>query len=189
MSSISSKPLESLGGLREASSLPPSPRAPSPQPGPIFQLCRASLSLDARCPSLSTARREWGQKGEQESPGFRGARSRSPGACGGLEGPRRFPSPCAAEAPDAAVLLPRAAAAAAARSLVERVSGCKLRQTSLHPPPGRIPSKYQPESAPSPGHPAAASYKGTRSLFPSLPLPTPFLSQCREGLREFPPKL
>lgn len=39
---------------------------------------------------------------------------------------------------DAAVLLPCAAAAAtAARSLVERVSGCKLLQTSLRSPLGK----------------------------------------------------
>lgn len=87
------------------------------------------------CPQRGEKRR---QKGEKESPGFRGARSWSPRACGGSDDPLPFPSPCAAEALDAAVLLPCAAAAAtAARSLVERVSGCKLRQTSLHPPPGK----------------------------------------------------
>lgn len=132
VSSVSPTAPESLGELRGASSLLPPP-------------CDLATSHRLAVPGIALARSVYpcpqcglGTERGAGVPWLSGTRSWSPEPEWARAVPLPLPSPCAAEPLDAAVLLPcAAAAAAAARSLVERVSGCKLRQTSLHPPLGK----------------------------------------------------
>lgn len=169
VSSVYPKAPERLGGLRGASSLLPPPRSLATSHSPAVPGIALTRSV-CPCPQC-------GSETERGAgvPWLSGYPVLVPRACGGSDHPLPFPSPCAAEPLDAAVLLPCAAAAAApaARSLVERVSGCKLRQTSLHPPSREGYLVSTSRSLPPPWAP-----RRCRLQRDSQALPTPFLCQC-----------
>lgn len=178
VSSVSPKPPDSLGQLGGTSSLLPPPCSLAASHSPAVPGAALTPSV-CPCPQCGS-----GTERVQGSLGFRGTRSWSPEAAGARAIPCPSPPPalqslwmlpysCHVLPPPLLLLVAYSSVSPAANSAKQ---GCI-------PLPGRIPREYQPEPAPS---------LGTRHCLlqrDSLALPTPFLCQWREGLREFPPKL